>query len=208
MRPGIKPHRRPRPNRKARRRYVQWSPGRIEYMKNLTALQKMMQEDKKRNDAWCNTWAKKFRALDKKKKSFPWLTALPPDYPPNDWMCGIRGPYAAAPPLDDMGFGPLFEMRKEAREAPLFPLIRHHGLQIIHAPDLLRSQVGLGLGMLDVFMIQDPTVNRQSLMQIKLLEEEARRHFPQMDAAGRAAYVLNSIEQANKPPENETPPTE
>jgi hypothetical protein len=38
----------------------------------------------------------------------------------------------------------------------------------------------------------------QSIMQMKLLEEEAMRHFPLMDAKARAAYVSNSIEQINK----------
>jgi hypothetical protein len=58
-----------------------------------------------------------------------------------------------------------------------------------------------GLGL---FMDQTPRP-RQSIMQMKLLEEEARRHFPQMDAASRAIYVDLSIEQANRPNENETP---
>lgn len=39
---------------------------------------------------------------------------------------------------------------------------------------------------------------KQSIMQMKLLEEEAMRHFPQMDEKARAIYVSNSIEQCNK----------
>jgi hypothetical protein len=46
-------------------------------------------------------------------------------------------------------------------------------------------------------LFSDP-VPKTSIMQMKLLEEEAIRHFPQMDAKARAIYVSNSIEQVNK----------
>jgi hypothetical protein len=51
-------------------------------------------------------------------------------------------------------------------------------------------------------LFSDP-LPKTSIMQMKLLEEEAMRHFPQMDAKARAVYVSHSIEQANKPQTND-----
>lgn len=47
-------------------------------------------------------------------------------------------------------------------------------------------------------LLSPPLSNKGSIMQMKLLEEEALRHFPQMNARARALYVSHSIEQANK----------
>lgn len=49
----------------------------------------------------------------------------------------------------------------------------------------------------DTGLIMPPEPKR-SILQMKLLEEEAMRHFPQMDIKARAEYVALSIERANK----------
>ena len=48
-------------------------------------------------------------------------------------------------------------------------------------------------------MRESDSAPRLSIMQMKMLEEEAMRHFPLMDAKARATYVFNCIEQTNQP---------
>lgn len=172
MRPGIRPRSRPRPNRKARRLITHGIRLDNKYRYFLSFPQA--------DGSFLNT------------EIYPEPPGFGVDYPPNDWMCGIRGPYATTLPVDDMGFGPLYEMRKAAREAPLFPMLRHQGLQIMQPPNIFRPSEPLGL-----FMDQKPRP-RGSIMQEKLLEEEARRHFPLADTASQAAYVAKSIEAADE----------
>ena len=55
-------------------------------------------------------------------------------------------------------------------------------------------------------LFSDPLPKKTSIMQMKMLEEEAMRHFPKMEAKARANYVAYSIEQANKPKDLPTSP--
>jgi len=55
----------------------------------------------------------------------------------------------------------------------------------------------IGFDPYSVGLFSEPSP-KASIMQIRLLEREARRHFPQMDSKAVAEYVSRSIETANK----------